>query len=76
MVYNYGATAMPERYDNHFWICNFGGAKGDLEAFSVKPEGAGFALDHHEVFMVGLVEKRICRGRRRSGFRLEISNAQ
>ncbi|MEM1442826.1 MAG: PVC-type heme-binding CxxCH protein, partial [Verrucomicrobiota bacterium] len=54
MVYNYGATAMPERYDNHFWICNFGGAKGDLEAFSVKPDGAGFALDHHEVFMVGL----------------------
>ncbi|MDF1824460.1 MAG: HEAT repeat domain-containing protein [Verrucomicrobiales bacterium] len=54
MVYNYGATAMPERYGNHFWVCNFGGAKGDLEAFSVKPDGAGFALDHHEVFMVGL----------------------
>ncbi len=54
MVYNYGATAMPERYQNHFWICNFGGAKGDLEAFSVKPDGAGFALDHKEVFMVGL----------------------
>lgn len=54
MVYNYGATAMPERYDNHFWVCNFGGAKGDLEAFSVKPEGAGFTLNHHEVFMVGL----------------------
>lgn len=54
MVYNYGATAMPERYDNHFWICNFGGAKGDLEAFSVKNDGAGFSVDHHEVFMVGL----------------------
>ena len=54
MVYNYGATAVPERYENHFWICNFGGAKGDLEAFSVKPDGAGFALDQHEVFMVGL----------------------
>ncbi|MDF1656916.1 MAG: HEAT repeat domain-containing protein [Verrucomicrobiales bacterium] len=54
MVYNYGATAMPQRYDNHFWICNFGGAKGDLEAFSVNPEGAGFSLDHHEIFMVGL----------------------
>lgn len=54
LVYNYGVTAMPERYDNHFWICNFGGAKGDLEAFSVKEKGAGFALDHHEIFMVGL----------------------
>ena len=54
LVYNYGATAMPERYSDHFWICNFGGANGDLEAFSVKTQGAGFALDHHEVFMVGL----------------------
>lgn len=54
LVYNYGVTAVPERYDNHFWICNFGGAKGDLEAFSVQPEGAGFALDQHEVFMEGL----------------------
>ena len=53
-VYNYGATAMPERYKDHFWICNFGGANGDLEAFSVKPKGAGFALDHHEQFMAGL----------------------
>lgn len=54
MVYNYGVTTMPERYADHFWVCNFGGAKGDLEAFSVKSEGAGFALDQHEIFMVGL----------------------
>jgi len=54
LVYNYGVTAMPERYDEHFWVCNFGGSKGDLEAFSVKPDGAGFALDQHETFMVGL----------------------
>lgn len=53
-VYNYGVTAMPSRYAGHFWICNFGGAKGDLEAFSVKNKGAGFSLDHHEIFMVGL----------------------
>lgn len=54
LVYNYGATAMPSRYAGHFWVCNFGGAKGDLEAFSVKNKGAGFSLDHHEIFMVGL----------------------
>ena len=54
LVFNYGVTAMPDRYANHFWVCNFGGANGDLEAFSVKPDGAGFALDHHEEFMVGL----------------------
>lgn len=54
LVYNYGATAVPARYAGHFWVCNFGGANGDLEAFSVKESGAGFALDHKEVFMVGL----------------------
>ena len=54
LVYNYGATTMPERYDGHFWVCNFGGANGDLEAFSVKEAGAGFSVAHKEVFMVGL----------------------
>ncbi|MAS92074.1 MAG: hypothetical protein CMO55_02665 [Verrucomicrobiales bacterium] len=54
LVYNYGATAMPERYANHFWVCNFGGAKGDLEAFTVEESGAGFSVDQHEIFMVGL----------------------
>ena len=54
LVYNYGATAMPARYAGHFWVCNFGGANGDLEAFSVKESGAGFSLARKEVFMVGL----------------------
>mgnify|MGYP000910466618 CR=1 FL=1 len=54
LVYNYGVTAMPTRYAGHFWVCNFGGSNGDLEAFSVKNDGAGFAIDHREVFMVGL----------------------
>tara|TARA_R110000850_G_scaffold248127_7_gene373052 strand:+ start:504 stop:3950 length:3447 start_codon:yes stop_codon:yes gene_type:complete len=54
LVYNYGVTTMPERYADHFWVCNFGGANGDLEAFTVKPKGAGFSLDQHETFMVGL----------------------
>lgn len=54
LVYNYGVTTMPDRYADHFWVCNFGGAKGDLEAFTVKPNGAGFDLDKHEIFMVGL----------------------
>ncbi len=54
LVYNYGVTTMPERYDGHFWVCNFGGANGDLEAFSLKEAGAGFAVARKEVFMVGL----------------------
>jgi quinoprotein glucose dehydrogenase len=54
LVYNYGVTAMPERYAGHFWVCNFGGSNGDIEAFSVKESGAGFNVAHKEVFMVGL----------------------
>jgi len=54
LVYNYGVTAMPERYADHFWVCNFGGSNGDLEAFSVKEAGAGFTVAHKEIFMVGL----------------------
>jgi quinoprotein glucose dehydrogenase len=54
LVYHYGVTTMPERYQGHFWVCNFGGANGNLEAFSVKEAGAGFAVARKEVFMVGL----------------------
>lgn len=54
LVYNYGATALPDRYAGHFWVCNFGGAKGDLETFAVEPSGAGFTVRDHHVFMVGL----------------------
>ena len=54
LVYNYGATAMPARYAGHFWVCNFGGSNGDLEAFSVKESGAGFSVVNKEVFMIGL----------------------
>lgn len=54
LVFNYGAVALPDRYANHFWVCNFGGAKGDLETFAVEPKGAGFSVTGHDVFMVGL----------------------
>ncbi|MBL9151669.1 MAG: HEAT repeat domain-containing protein [Verrucomicrobiales bacterium] len=54
LVYNYGSTALPDRYAGHFWVCNFGGGKGDLETFAVEPSGAGFTVKNHHVFMVGL----------------------
>lgn len=53
MVYNYGATALPDRYAGHFWICNFGGGKGDLETFAVEPRGAGFAVKDLHRFLTG-----------------------
>lgn len=55
LCYNYGVTAFPERYENFFFVCNFGGAKGDLEAFTVEPDGAGFTIgEHTKEWMVGL----------------------
>jgi len=55
LTYNYGATAFPDRYADYFFVCNFGGAKGDLEAFTVKPDGAGFVIgEHTKEWMVGL----------------------
>jgi len=54
LVYNYGATALPESYGGSFFVCNFGGARGDLEAFSVEPAGAGFEVRaREEAWMVG-----------------------
>jgi quinoprotein glucose dehydrogenase len=55
LVYNYGATAFPAKYADSFFVCNFGGAKGDLEAFAVDPAGAGFKMRHWtKAWMVGL----------------------
>jgi quinoprotein glucose dehydrogenase len=55
LVYNYGATAFPDKYADSFFVCNFGGAKGDLEAFAVDPAGAGFKIRHWtKAWMVGL----------------------
>ncbi len=54
LVYNYGVTTMPQRYTDHFWVCNFGGAKGDLQTFSVQEKGAGFTVKDQETFMVGM----------------------
>ncbi len=51
--FNYGATALPERYDNHFFICDFRGGPGGsgVYSFAVKPKGAAFELvDGHEAF--------------------------
>jgi quinoprotein glucose dehydrogenase len=55
--FNYGATALPSRYDGHFFICDFRGSPGgsNIYSFAVKPKGATFsAYDGHE-FVAGLL---------------------
>jgi quinoprotein glucose dehydrogenase len=51
LCYNYGATALPERYADHFFICDFHGSSGGSGVFSfaVKPRGASFEVsDGHQ----------------------------
>ena len=37
----YPGIGLPERYDNHFFYCDYKG-NGGIFTFSVKPKGAGF----------------------------------
>ncbi len=48
--YNPGATALPQRYAEHFFICDFHGGSGGsgVYSFAVKPKGASFeVVDGH-----------------------------
>jgi quinoprotein glucose dehydrogenase len=44
--YNPGATALPQRYADHFFICDFHGSSGGsgVYSFAVKPKGASFEI--------------------------------
>ncbi len=49
--FNYGATALPPRYADHFFVCDFRGNAGgsSLYSFAVKPKGASYEVaDGHE----------------------------
>ena len=49
--YNYGATALSQRYADHFFICDFHGSSGGsgVYSFAVKPKGASFEVaDGHQ----------------------------
>ena len=46
----YPGVGLPERYVNHFFLCDFRGSTGSgVHSFGVKPKGAGFEVtDRHE----------------------------
>ncbi len=51
LCFNYGATALPARYQDHFFVCDFRGEAGNssVYSFAVRPKGATFeAADGHE----------------------------
>jgi quinoprotein glucose dehydrogenase len=44
----YPGTGLAERYDHHFFLCNYTG-NGGIESFSIVPRGAGFEIvDEHD----------------------------
>lgn len=44
----YPGTGLPPRYDHHFFMCNYTG-NGGIDAFSIRPRGAGFEIiDEHD----------------------------
>lgn len=44
----YPGTGLAERYDHHFFLCNYTG-NGGIESFSIMPCGAGFEIvDEHD----------------------------
>jgi len=52
LTYNPGVSLLPDRYREHFFLCDFRGSAGNsgIHAFTVKPRGASFELVGSEQF--------------------------
>lgn len=57
LVYNPGSTRLPDRFRRHFFLADFRGgpATSGVRAFSVKADGASFALDDSEQLFWGVL---------------------
>ncbi|MEM8526491.1 MAG: HEAT repeat domain-containing protein [Bacteroidota bacterium] len=55
-VYNPG-TALGEEWNDHFFVAEFRGtpANSPIHAFTLKPDGAGFALDQTQIIAKGML---------------------
>jgi quinoprotein glucose dehydrogenase len=53
----YPGVGLPDRYTNHFFLCDFRGSTGSgVHSFGVKPKGAGFeVVDRHDFIWEVLV---------------------
>jgi quinoprotein glucose dehydrogenase len=49
----YPGVGLPEKYDNHFFLCDFKGSAANslIHSFATKPKGAGFELIDREVLI-------------------------
>lgn len=56
LVY-YPGTGLPDKYQNHFFMCDFRGSptSSGIRSFAVKPRGAGFSVVDSEQFAWGVL---------------------
>jgi len=58
LAYNPG-TGMDAKWDNHFFVCDYRGAKSSVIGFRMEPDGAGFKIERSEDFVTGLLNTDI-----------------
>jgi len=54
LAYNPG-TGLSEKWDNHFFVCDFVGANSAVIGFRMEPNGAGFKVERKENFVSGML---------------------
>jgi quinoprotein glucose dehydrogenase len=54
LAYNPG-TGLSEKWDNHFFVCDFVGANSAVIGFRMEPNGAGFKVANKENFVSGML---------------------
>lgn len=53
LTYHPGTSLLPEKYDKHFFLCDFrgSGAGSGIHAFQIKPKGASFEVVNRQQFV-------------------------
>jgi quinoprotein glucose dehydrogenase len=54
LAYNPG-TGLSEKWDNHFFVCDFVGANSAVIGFRMEPNGASFKVERKENFVSGML---------------------
>lgn len=58
LAYNPG-TGLSEKWDNHFFVCDYVGAGSAVIGFRMEPDGAGFKVERVENFVSGFLNTDI-----------------
>ncbi len=58
LAYNPG-TGLAEKWDNHFFVCDYRGSGSAVVGFRMEPDGAGFKIERSENFVSGLLNTDI-----------------